>query len=168
MLTYKGGDEYDRHCGMEQRRAVVMISCNRHTLAVRRPGAHGPREHMQGTDPRWESLQRGRDNTGMDQKSGVTLHHRHLVFHYMWKIGYWTKRKQLFFLACGFFSFFNKSPKETVHHITVAFWPFVIRTILTLCLRSEAKSKIVSTSSRWTAAWPVPRRPPASVWVLSY
>ncbi|XP_042801686.1 cation-dependent mannose-6-phosphate receptor isoform X1 [Panthera leo] len=33
MLTYKGGDEYDRHCGMEQRRAVVMISCNRHTLA---------------------------------------------------------------------------------------------------------------------------------------
>ncbi|XP_004410950.1 PREDICTED: cation-dependent mannose-6-phosphate receptor [Odobenus rosmarus divergens] len=33
MLIYKGGDEYDSHCGMEQRRAVVMISCNRHTLA---------------------------------------------------------------------------------------------------------------------------------------
>lgn len=34
MLTYKGGDEYDNHCGKEQRRAVVMISCNRHTLAA--------------------------------------------------------------------------------------------------------------------------------------
>ncbi|XP_060022933.1 cation-dependent mannose-6-phosphate receptor isoform X4 [Lagenorhynchus albirostris] len=34
MLIYKGGDEYDSHCGKEQRRAVVMISCNRHTLAV--------------------------------------------------------------------------------------------------------------------------------------
>uniref|UniRef100_A0A7N5P427 Cation-dependent mannose-6-phosphate receptor n=1 Tax=Ailuropoda melanoleuca TaxID=9646 RepID=A0A7N5P427_AILME len=34
MLIYKGGDEYDNHCGMEQRRAVVMISCSRHTLAV--------------------------------------------------------------------------------------------------------------------------------------
>ncbi|KAF6120191.1 mannose-6-phosphate receptor, cation dependent [Phyllostomus discolor] len=33
MLIYKGGDEYDNHCGREQRRAVVMISCNRHTLA---------------------------------------------------------------------------------------------------------------------------------------
>uniref|UniRef100_G1LJP8 Cation-dependent mannose-6-phosphate receptor n=1 Tax=Ailuropoda melanoleuca TaxID=9646 RepID=G1LJP8_AILME len=33
MLIYKGGDEYDNHCGMEQRRAVVMISCSRHTLA---------------------------------------------------------------------------------------------------------------------------------------
>ncbi|XP_023597315.1 cation-dependent mannose-6-phosphate receptor isoform X1 [Trichechus manatus latirostris] len=33
MLIYKGGDEYDSHCGKEQRRAVVMISCNRHTLA---------------------------------------------------------------------------------------------------------------------------------------
>ncbi|XP_014402994.1 cation-dependent mannose-6-phosphate receptor isoform X3 [Myotis lucifugus] len=33
MLIYKGGDEYDNHCGKEQRRAVVMISCNRHTLA---------------------------------------------------------------------------------------------------------------------------------------
>ncbi|XP_065742867.1 cation-dependent mannose-6-phosphate receptor isoform X3 [Phocoena phocoena] len=32
MLIYKGGDEYDSHCGKEQRRAVVMISCNRHTL----------------------------------------------------------------------------------------------------------------------------------------
>lgn len=38
MLIYKGGDEYDNHCGKEQRRAVVMISCNRHTLAVRYPG----------------------------------------------------------------------------------------------------------------------------------
>ena len=34
MLIYKGGDEYDNHCGKEQRRAVVMISCNRHTLAA--------------------------------------------------------------------------------------------------------------------------------------
>lgn len=34
MLIYKGGDEYDSHCGKEQRRAVVMISCNRHTLAA--------------------------------------------------------------------------------------------------------------------------------------
>ncbi|XP_069843802.1 cation-dependent mannose-6-phosphate receptor isoform X3 [Dipodomys merriami] len=33
MLIYKGGDEYDNHCGREQRRAVIMISCNRHTLA---------------------------------------------------------------------------------------------------------------------------------------
>ncbi|KAI5126088.1 Cation-Dependent Mannose-6-Phosphate Receptor [Manis pentadactyla] len=33
MLIYKGGDEYDSHCSMEQRRAVVMISCNLHTLA---------------------------------------------------------------------------------------------------------------------------------------
>ncbi|XP_036107218.1 cation-dependent mannose-6-phosphate receptor isoform X2 [Molossus molossus] len=33
MLIYKGGDEYDSHCDKEQRRAVVMISCNRHTLA---------------------------------------------------------------------------------------------------------------------------------------
>ncbi|XP_042557456.1 cation-dependent mannose-6-phosphate receptor [Dipodomys spectabilis] len=33
MLIYKGGDEYDNHCGREQRRAVVMISCSRHTLA---------------------------------------------------------------------------------------------------------------------------------------
>ncbi|EHB11234.1 Cation-dependent mannose-6-phosphate receptor [Heterocephalus glaber] len=33
MLIYKGGDEYDNHCGKEQRRAVVMISCNRRTLA---------------------------------------------------------------------------------------------------------------------------------------
>ncbi|XP_001364374.1 cation-dependent mannose-6-phosphate receptor [Monodelphis domestica] len=32
MLTYKGGDEYDNHCGKEQRRAVVMISCNKHTI----------------------------------------------------------------------------------------------------------------------------------------
>ncbi|XP_006901809.1 PREDICTED: cation-dependent mannose-6-phosphate receptor isoform X2 [Elephantulus edwardii] len=33
MLIYKGGDEYDNHCGKEQRRAVVMISCSRHALA---------------------------------------------------------------------------------------------------------------------------------------
>ncbi|XP_057557319.1 cation-dependent mannose-6-phosphate receptor isoform X2 [Hippopotamus amphibius kiboko] len=91
MLIYKGGDEYDNHCGREQRRAVVMISCNRHTLAVRRPGAQEPREEMTG-----------------------------------------------------------------------------LRTILTQCLRSEAKSRIVSTSSRWTAAWPVPQRSPTSAWVLSY
>ncbi|XP_055990664.1 cation-dependent mannose-6-phosphate receptor [Sorex fumeus] len=34
MLIYKGGHEYDNHCGKEQRRAVVMISCNRHTLGA--------------------------------------------------------------------------------------------------------------------------------------
>lgn len=44
MLIYKGGDEYDNHCGKEQRRAVVMISCNRHTLAVRCPGTSGNQE----------------------------------------------------------------------------------------------------------------------------
>ncbi|XP_068962209.1 cation-dependent mannose-6-phosphate receptor [Petaurus breviceps papuanus] len=32
MLTYKGGDEYNNHCGKEQRRAVVMISCNKKTI----------------------------------------------------------------------------------------------------------------------------------------
>jgi cation-dependent mannose-6-phosphate receptor len=48
MLIYKGGDEYDNHCGREQRRAVVMISCNRHTLAVRHLGAWEPREEMKG------------------------------------------------------------------------------------------------------------------------
>uniref|UniRef100_G3VS21 Cation-dependent mannose-6-phosphate receptor n=1 Tax=Sarcophilus harrisii TaxID=9305 RepID=G3VS21_SARHA len=32
MLTYKGGDEYGSHCGKEQRRAVVMISCNKNTI----------------------------------------------------------------------------------------------------------------------------------------
>ncbi|KAG8520726.1 Cation-dependent mannose-6-phosphate receptor [Galemys pyrenaicus] len=40
MLIYKGGDEYDSHCGQERRRAVVMISCNRHTLAVSRAQLH--------------------------------------------------------------------------------------------------------------------------------
>lgn len=34
MLIYKGGDVYDNHCGQEKRRAVIMISCNRHTLAA--------------------------------------------------------------------------------------------------------------------------------------
>lgn len=58
MLIYKGGDEYDNHCGKEQRRAVVMISCNRHTLAVRRPGAYEPRGDER-TDLRWERLSRG-------------------------------------------------------------------------------------------------------------
>lgn len=32
MLIYKGGDDYDSHCGREQRRAVVMTACNRRTL----------------------------------------------------------------------------------------------------------------------------------------
>ncbi|XP_057616419.1 cation-dependent mannose-6-phosphate receptor-like [Chionomys nivalis] len=33
-LIYKGGEEYDNHCGKEQCCAVVMISCNRHTIAA--------------------------------------------------------------------------------------------------------------------------------------
>ncbi|XP_028910248.1 cation-dependent mannose-6-phosphate receptor [Ornithorhynchus anatinus] len=32
ILSYKGGDMYDRHCGREKRRAIVMISCNRNML----------------------------------------------------------------------------------------------------------------------------------------
>ncbi|XP_042345341.1 cation-dependent mannose-6-phosphate receptor [Plectropomus leopardus] len=33
MLIYKNGDSYDEHCNKEQRRAVVMISCDRKTDA---------------------------------------------------------------------------------------------------------------------------------------
>ncbi|XP_048359990.1 cation-dependent mannose-6-phosphate receptor [Sphaerodactylus townsendi] len=33
MLTYKGGDKYGSHCGNEKRKAMVMITCNRKTLA---------------------------------------------------------------------------------------------------------------------------------------
>ncbi|XP_075468683.1 cation-dependent mannose-6-phosphate receptor [Ascaphus truei] len=33
LLTYKGGDKYDTHCGSEPRKAMVMISCNKNTLA---------------------------------------------------------------------------------------------------------------------------------------
>ncbi|XP_076844606.1 cation-dependent mannose-6-phosphate receptor [Brachyhypopomus gauderio] len=33
MLIYKGGETYDGHCSQEERRAIIMISCNRNTLA---------------------------------------------------------------------------------------------------------------------------------------
>lgn len=66
MLIYKGGDEYDRHCGKEQRRAVVMISCNRHTLAVRRWAGGGWREETQGPDPSGEGLPKGTRSLGRD------------------------------------------------------------------------------------------------------
>ncbi|XP_054858491.1 cation-dependent mannose-6-phosphate receptor [Eublepharis macularius] len=32
MLTYKGGEPYGSHCGNENRKAMVMINCNRKTL----------------------------------------------------------------------------------------------------------------------------------------
>ncbi|XP_070597925.1 cation-dependent mannose-6-phosphate receptor isoform X2 [Erythrolamprus reginae] len=34
MLIYQGGDPYDRHCTKEDRKALVMIICNRTTLAT--------------------------------------------------------------------------------------------------------------------------------------
>lgn len=33
LLTYRGGDKYGSHCSMESRKAIVMISCDRSTLA---------------------------------------------------------------------------------------------------------------------------------------
>lgn len=33
MLIYKGGDSYGSHCHGEKRKAMIMISCNRKTLA---------------------------------------------------------------------------------------------------------------------------------------
>ncbi|XP_044275257.1 cation-dependent mannose-6-phosphate receptor [Varanus komodoensis] len=33
LLIYKGGDAYSSHCGTEKRKAIVMIICNRMTLA---------------------------------------------------------------------------------------------------------------------------------------
>nr|XP_033779779.1 cation-dependent mannose-6-phosphate receptor [Geotrypetes seraphini] len=33
FLTYRGGDKYDSHCSKESRKAMVMISCDRNTLA---------------------------------------------------------------------------------------------------------------------------------------
>lgn len=67
MLIYKGGDEYDSHCGKEQRRAVVMISCNRHTLAVRQPGVYEPREMKRLTWGGRDSPE-GTGYIGMDKK----------------------------------------------------------------------------------------------------
>lgn len=58
MLIYKGGDEYDNHCGKEQRRAVVMISCNRHTLAVSPLGVSKPWKQITGADLKWERTSR--------------------------------------------------------------------------------------------------------------
>uniref|UniRef100_A0A8C8VLD0 Cation-dependent mannose-6-phosphate receptor n=1 Tax=Pelusios castaneus TaxID=367368 RepID=A0A8C8VLD0_9SAUR len=34
MLIYKGGDSYGSHCSGEKRKAMIMISCNRKTLAA--------------------------------------------------------------------------------------------------------------------------------------
>uniref|UniRef100_A0A8C5PL78 Cation-dependent mannose-6-phosphate receptor n=1 Tax=Leptobrachium leishanense TaxID=445787 RepID=A0A8C5PL78_9ANUR len=33
LLSYRGGDKYDSHCGSEPRKAMIMISCNKNTLA---------------------------------------------------------------------------------------------------------------------------------------
>ncbi|XP_030043106.1 cation-dependent mannose-6-phosphate receptor isoform X2 [Microcaecilia unicolor] len=33
LLTYRGGDSYKSHCSQEPRKAMVMISCDRNTLA---------------------------------------------------------------------------------------------------------------------------------------
>ncbi|XP_053159003.1 cation-dependent mannose-6-phosphate receptor isoform X2 [Hemicordylus capensis] len=33
ILTYKGGDSYNNHCGNEKRKAIIMITCNRNTLS---------------------------------------------------------------------------------------------------------------------------------------
>ncbi|XP_063290710.1 cation-dependent mannose-6-phosphate receptor isoform X1 [Pelobates fuscus] len=33
LLSYRGGDKYDNHCGSEPRKAMIMISCNKNTLA---------------------------------------------------------------------------------------------------------------------------------------
>lgn len=64
MLIYKGGDEYDNHCGMEQRRAVVMISCSRHTLAVRHPGATSLESRWEGWPEVGENFRRGQETSG--------------------------------------------------------------------------------------------------------
>ncbi|XP_053306315.1 cation-dependent mannose-6-phosphate receptor [Spea bombifrons] len=33
LLSYRGGDKYDSHCGSEPRTAMIMISCTKNTLA---------------------------------------------------------------------------------------------------------------------------------------
>ncbi|XP_075072223.1 cation-dependent mannose-6-phosphate receptor [Mixophyes fleayi] len=33
LLVYKSGDKYDSHCDKESRKAMIMISCNKNTLA---------------------------------------------------------------------------------------------------------------------------------------
>ncbi|KAM8924521.1 cation-dependent mannose-6-phosphate receptor [Pelodytes ibericus] len=33
LLSYRGGDKYDTHCGSEPRKAMIMISCNKNTKA---------------------------------------------------------------------------------------------------------------------------------------
>ncbi|XP_056385135.1 cation-dependent mannose-6-phosphate receptor [Hyla sarda] len=33
LLIYKNGEKYDSHCGSEPRKAMIMISCNKNTLA---------------------------------------------------------------------------------------------------------------------------------------
>lgn len=35
MLIYRNGDKYDAHCSKEMRKAIVMISCDRKTDAVK-------------------------------------------------------------------------------------------------------------------------------------
>lgn len=161
MLIYKGGDEYDNHCGKEQRRAVVMISCNRHTLAVRRPGACEPneipgltwggRDFPEGTDTLGWNRGNSRFNSSLYRDTSLPVY-----------VENWT-RKTMFWGLVGVFLCLDGSP-----NILNVSCPFIIRTILSLCLRSEAKSKNVSTSLRWRVAWPVPQRSPTSVWALSY
>ena len=69
---------------------------------------------------------------------------------------------------CGFVLLFRQASEANTLPHKCCVCPLTVRTTLTLCLRSEAKSKIVSTSLRWTAAWRVPQRSPTLVWVLSY
>ncbi|KAM4608151.1 cation-dependent mannose-6-phosphate receptor isoform 2-T2 [Discoglossus pictus] len=33
MMIYRGGEHYDTHCGKEERKAMIMILCNKNTLA---------------------------------------------------------------------------------------------------------------------------------------
>ncbi|XP_053548779.1 cation-dependent mannose-6-phosphate receptor isoform X1 [Bombina bombina] len=33
MMIYRGGDKYDNHCGSEERKATIMILCDKSTLA---------------------------------------------------------------------------------------------------------------------------------------
>lgn len=118
-----------------------------------------------------ETFQRGQDTLGWTRENWkFSCFPVSLIptFQHTWKycrLLNW-KKANVFWIV-GVFSFSRWSQKKTLYHINVVFCSF-IRTILSLCLRSEAKSKTVSTSLRWTVAWPVLQRSPTSVWVLSY
>lgn len=73
MLIYKGGDEYDSHCSMEQRRAVVMISCNLHTLAVRHPGACEPRGERRRLSLGGREFPEGQDTLDRKEQTGSLI-----------------------------------------------------------------------------------------------